>query len=560
MKYAKYILILALLAASGACTKDFEDYNTNPNKQSEGFVAPIALLEPLIYSSTNSYSSYMLSIANEISQVTVAKSTPRREHCYNLADGNFKAIWNLGYKWAGNAKHMYDLAVAQNQPNFQAIGLTLKVYNMSILTDMFGSIAYREALKGGEGINTPHIDSQQEVYTAMLEELELANSLYNASLGLDDPTKDGIYGGDIAKWQKFTNTLRLRLLMRVSGRNNAFTPTVGEQINQIISNPGKYPVFESNDDNATREVLRQRGVLQDLFQLQFVPRRQEPVERPPHRRTAARPALRRFGRLRRPAPAHLDQAPLHPVSQCDRARRDPRNDRRRLGLYDQLQRHHLHQRTRTLPALRNAGGDTRPNHMLDYDELLFIKAEAAMNGWISGSAKEYYEAAITASCQKWGEYGIYASYPELNASNKIELKTVAITQKNIAALLASDHVKWNNTQQRLAEQKWLSLFWVIGFQMYHEMRRTGYPECKTGMGTIELNATGGKFIARYPYPSIAIANNRANYTAAFEAQGGTINDNTMVFPIWWSGQAVAKDAGQPWEHSFRKNVIAEENL
>ena len=94
-------------------------------------------------------------------------------------------------------------------------------------------------------------DSQQEVYTAMLEELELANSLYNASLGLDDPTKDGIYGGDIAKWQKFTNTLRLRLLMRVSGRNNAFTPTVGEQINQIISNPGKYPVFESNDDNAT---------------------------------------------------------------------------------------------------------------------------------------------------------------------------------------------------------------------------------------------------------------------------------------------------------------------
>ena len=147
MKYAKYILILALLAASGACTKDFEDYNTNPNKQSEGSVAPIALLEPLIYSSTNSYSSYMLSIANEISQVTVAKSTPRREHCYNLADGNFKAIWNLGYKWAGNAKHMYDLAVAQNQPNFQAIGLTLKVYNMSILTDMFGSIAYREALK-----------------------------------------------------------------------------------------------------------------------------------------------------------------------------------------------------------------------------------------------------------------------------------------------------------------------------------------------------------------------------------------------------------------------------
>ena len=33
MKYAKYILILALLAASGACTKDFEDYNRTNNRK-----------------------------------------------------------------------------------------------------------------------------------------------------------------------------------------------------------------------------------------------------------------------------------------------------------------------------------------------------------------------------------------------------------------------------------------------------------------------------------------------------------------------------------------------
>ena len=348
--------------------------------------------------------------------------------------------------------------------------------------------------------------------------------------------------------------------MRVSGRNNAFTPTVGEQINQIISNPGKYPVFESNDDNATVKFSGSAEYYKTYFNSSSFP---DDKSLSSDHHIAAQlldllydasdgfvdPRLRiwikpRYVQYPSATKPDVIREMIGAVSGCtinyngitSISEREP----------------YLHYETLV--------GDTRPNHMLDYDELLFIKAEAAMNGWISGSAKEYYEAAITASCQKWGEYGIYASYPELNASNKIELKTVAITQKNIAALLASDHVKWNNTQQRLAEQKWLSLFWVIGFQMYHEMRRTGYPECKTGMGTIELNATGGKFIARYPYPSIAIANNRANYTAAFEAQGGTINDNTMVFPIWWSGQAVAKDAGQPWEHSFRKNVIAEENL
>ena len=47
---------------------------------------------------------------------------------------------------------------------------------------------------------------------------------------------------------------------------------------------------------------------------------------------------------------------------------------------------------------------------------------------------------------------------------------------------------------------------------------------------------------------------------AFAEQGGTIDDNTMTFPVWWSGQAVARDAGRPWPHSFRHNVTAEENL
>lgn len=560
MKNAKYVLILALLSAAGACTGDFEEYNTNPNKQSEGSVAPISLLEPLIYSATNSYSSYMLSIANEISQVTVAKSTPRREHCYNLADGNFKAIWNLGYKWANNAQHMYDLAVAQNQPNFQAIGLTLKVYNMSILTDMFGSIAYRDALKGSAGITTPHIDSQKEVYTAMLEELEQANSLYNIDLGIDDPTKDGIYGGDLAKWKKFTNTLRLRLLMRVSGRNNDFTPSVGEQIQTILSNPATYPVFESNDDNATVKFSGGTEYYKTYFNVNSFP---DDVSLSSDHHVAGQfldliynadenftdPRMRiwvkpRYVQNAKETEPDVIRDMIGAISGCTInyngtttiSEREP----------------YLHYETLV--------GDTRPNHLLDYDELLFIKAEAALNGWISASAEECYDAAITASCQKWSEYGIYASYPELNAAHKIELKTIVITQKDISALLANDRVKWNNTQQRLSEQKWISLFWVVGFQMYHEMRRTGYPECKTGKGTIELNTTDGKFIARYAYPAIAIANNRANYTAAFVEQGGTLTDNNLIFPLWWSGQAVAKDAGQPWAHSFRTNVIAEENL
>ena len=201
----------------------------------QGSISPSATIEPVIYTGTNNLSSYMLSIANEISQITVAKSSPRQEHCYNLGNGNFLNIWNLTFNWAGRAKHMYDLASEQNQPNYQAIGQTLKVYYLSICTDMFGSIAYSEALKGDEGIKRPKIESQRDVYLGMMNDLEEANALYNQLLKMDDPSKDGIYGGDIEKWQKFTNTLHLRLLMRVSGRDNDFSPTVGERISKIIN-------------------------------------------------------------------------------------------------------------------------------------------------------------------------------------------------------------------------------------------------------------------------------------------------------------------------------------
>ena len=553
MKYLKHTLYAALAAvAVTACTGDFEEYNTNPNKLTQGSITPISMLEPLLYSATNSFDDYMLAIANEISQVTVAKSTPRREHCYNLSNQNFQQIWNLCYKWAKNADHMYELAVDQNQPNFQAIGLTLKVYYMSICTDMFGSVAYTEGLRGDEGILKPHIDSQKEVYEAMMADLETANSLYDPSQEMDDPTKDAIYAGDISKWKKFTNTLHLRLLMRVSGRNDAFTPTVGERIRTIIDDPTTYPVFTSNADNATVKFSGTAIYYRNYFNTTTFP-----------------------NDTSLSGDHHVSSQFLGMIYNAETGFADPRmyvwikpryvnNEIREMvgalsGCTIEFNSNSIRSDKEPYLHYETLVRDTNPNHMLDFDELLFIKAEAAMKGWISGEAKEYYEAAITASCEKWNEYGQYAAYPMLNESGTLTLSTVSIGSKEISAFLASDEGKWDGTEQRLAEQKWLALFWVVGFQMYHEMRRTGYPECMTGEGSIDLGYTDGKFIARYAYPQIAVANNRANYEAAFAEQGATLADNNMILPVWWSGQAVAKDAGTPWEHSFRHNIIADES-
>ncbi len=541
-----------MAAAVTSCTKNFEEYNTNKNSLSQGSIAPISMLEPLLYGRTKSHAKYMLSIANEISQVTVAKTTPRREHCYSLSDQNYKGVWDLCYLDATDAKHLYDLAVDQDDVNFQAIGLTLKVYYLSIVTDMFGSIPYSEALLGSEGITQPKVESQKEVYTKMLADLEIANSLYNTSVGISDNTKDGMFGGNIERWKRFTNSLHLRLLMRVSGRSADFSPSVQERVATIVNNPATYPIFTSNDDDAS---IKYSGLSAEYYNyfntVDF----------------ATSSSLS--------GDHHVSSQFLGMIYDQADGFVDPRlyvwikaryTD---SSIYDMIgapsgstiEYNSLTSRTPHEPYLhyetlvRNDGSTT----WMGYDEVLFILSEAALKGWISGSAQQYYEMAVAASCQKWGKYGEYAKFP-FEKGGKVTTQSVTIDNSAIKTLLESDQVKWNGTEQRLAEQKWLSLFWVVGFQQYHEMRRTGYPECKVGEGVVEVGNTDGKFIARYAYPMISIANNRANYEAAMGDMGLSIESGDKITtPVWWSGQAVAADAGTPWAHSFRNLTIAEEN-
>ena len=252
MKYTKYLaIVLAAAFPAAGCTGDFEDINSDPNNIIVGDIEPANILEPLLMNGANAliYNTYYY--CNEISQVTVASaSNVRDEHRYNITNSNYSTIWNLGFNWAKNAKHMHDLAVNNGDVNYQAIGLTLKVYYLQLVTDVFGGIPYQEALQGDSGLLKPRVETQKEVYEGMIADLERANSLYNTSVVLPKKEKDAMFQGDILKWKKFTNSLLLRVLMRVSGRSDEFSPTIAQRIRTVISDPATYPVLSSNDDNA----------------------------------------------------------------------------------------------------------------------------------------------------------------------------------------------------------------------------------------------------------------------------------------------------------------------
>jgi hypothetical protein len=166
-----------------------------------------------------------------------------------------------------------------------------------------------------------------------------------------------------------------------------------------------------------------------------------------------------------------------------------------------------------------------PATYMDYAEVQFILAEAALKGFITGgqaAAKTYYEAGLRASMLKWSDQGAYAT------------PASSISSSAMDTYLASPLGSWDlaaNKTEFLANQKFLALFWV-GMEAYHEYRRTGYPVLTIGEGTIYND-----FIlpTRLGYPNATMSTNGNNADAALEDMGG---ENDMKTPVWWSKQAI----------------------
>ncbi|HRQ50680.1 MAG TPA: SusD/RagB family nutrient-binding outer membrane lipoprotein, partial [Agriterribacter sp.] len=97
---------------------------------------------------------------------------------------------------------------------------------------------------------------------------------------------------------------------------------------------------------------------------------------------------------------------------------------------------------------------TQSSVLLGSFESLFLQAEAAERGWISGNAKAYYNLAIEESFTYMEAAAGYTGY---------------ITQDEVDLDQAIDKIG------RIIEQKWLSLNTINGFEAWNDFRRLGIP-------------------------------------------------------------------------------------
>jgi hypothetical protein len=398
-------------------------------------------------------------------------------------------------------------AEATSEPGTYAPALALRTLGFSYITDSWGDVPYTSALKGDDvGASlAPTYDKQQDIYTDFFAVLDKASKdLVGASntLGAADP----IYAGNTAKWQKFINSLRARLAMRVVNVAPALANT---QLTAAINAPGG--LILTNADNANfpwpgdgvynnpwsvtlgaRDDWRMSNRLIDLMNSKSDPR--VPIY--------AQPAT--TGGAYAGSPNGINNTKAVPLF----------NTTSRPGTI-------FYAGKTTYGPVFGGAGQRLPTFILTAAEVNFILAEASersMGGLTPATAAAYYNAGISASLTQWSALAPAAQ--QISAAAQ-------------AAYLANASVVYQgglNGQRQIAEQKFIALY-TDGGTAWAEWRRTCIPTTVVAGADATLTTVP----RRLEYATLENTVNAESVAAAVASQGA---DNLLT-RVWWDKSPTA---------------------
>jgi len=165
---------------------------------------------------------------------------------------------------------------------------------------------------------------------------------------------------------------------------------------------------------------------------------------------------------------------------------------------------------------KNAEGDMLKARLISYTEVCFILAEAAQKGWSVGSQQEWYEKGIKASFDTWEVSGDYDSY------------------------IAETGVAYDGSLEQIIVQKWIAN-WTVAHESWCDWRRTGYPNL-----TIGTKGVREAMPIRFQYGSAEIARNGDNYSSAVSGLVETPFTATDGKDSAWSKIWLLQGTGKPY--------------
>jgi Susd and RagB outer membrane lipoprotein len=520
------VLLASLMAVNFGCTKNFEDFNTNPTALSPEQTTALlkSAIGPIEQEIFHNYQIAQNLSADAFSGYMMAP-TP-----FGGGINNMNYSLNDGWNSAGfNDQYNYVMApiakIGQSQvksksPEAWGIALLVQVMAMSRVTDKFGPIPYTTA--GSSLVSTPYED-QKTVYNAFFKQIDTAANNLQAYITAN-PGKtsfydkgDLIYAGDPVKWLKLANSLRLRLAMRIVKADAATAKLQGEK---ALSAPGG--LLTTAADNAA---VAQSGTRDnDLWVVTVAYDGDNALG------AALQTYLVGYNDPRLSIYARPATDPLF-TGQYVGIRSGANTSFNGLGKAG----YKTYSTLNSTDAAKSPIGQKAPQILMTAAEVWFLKAEAALRGWTgAGDAQTNYETGITTSFQQWSvSSGTYLS----DATNMPKAYVDPKNAANNADALSTITVKWDPTStneqklERIITQKWLAVF-PDGQEAWSEYRRTGYPK----LFPVANNNSGGTIntqtqIRRLPYPATEYGNgNSAEVVKAVGLLGGPDNGGTR---LWW---------------------------
>lgn len=471
MKKIYNIAILAALSLlSVSCDSELEKINENPNATENP--QPAYLLSAVEYHAANLYwgntTNYNSTLLWSQHWAKIQYTEP---DCYNVSNTDYTSTWNEAY-----ASLLTDLTTIQSSDlanaNYRGIANILRSWTFLLLTNLYGDIPYSEY---GKSV-TPAYDSQENVLRGLLTELEDASNALSASAGAVEG--DLIYGGDIAKWQKFAQALRLRIALEIADRDEAVAKNVIASLYANRSN-----LISSNAEIA--QFVFATSPQWNPWASAFASRDDQRVSK------TLVDKLKSLNDPRLPVFAQLpqDASVTDYVGAGNGLNADAANNQ---GFY----------------RLSKPGtyflADESPAVFLTYAEVLFDFAEAAARGFITANAEQLYQAAITASLQQFG-----------------------IT--HVDDYLNQDAVKYDSDRwaEKIGWQKWIA-YYGQGPDAFTDWRRLGYPELQAGPNSA---LSPGQLPRRFFYPSTEQSLNGVNYQNAVSHQGADEITTRLWFDV-----------------------------
>lgn len=522
--FSKYTVpAVAALLLGSSCTKDFDEINTNPSTYSQSSFDPNYLLTTaqLGYSGSADF-AYDTWRGNLIySSVLIQGFSTVLSYWggdkYMLNETYTSAYWGTGTvgAYVEQVKPITDLVVSTTgkaqYKNLHQVARIMRALVMERITDLYGDVPYAEAGMGYyTGVITPKYDKQQDIYADLLKEVDEATAALDPQA--DIPTGDVFYKGNIAAWQRFGNTLLLRLAMRLTkvDPDKAKTYATKVQGKTMASNADNAYVVHDivgarTTQNRNSQILLGDGGQEPYYVkwsktfIDFLKSTNDPrLGKVAVTQLYLSDVLKTQNAAANASPAAQKGQP-NGKDLSSRAATDVRQDPSYTAFTDY---------SSPSPGMIKRNG---PTFVLTYAQSELLLAEAAQRFGL-GSAAQHYAAGVTAAITYLSQYDA----------------SLAVAPADAATYVAAYPYDASRGLEQINSQYWAHTITLLDFyETWSNWRRSGFPALVPV--NYPNNATNGQIPRRFPYPITETTSNPDNYKTASAAVTGGDNLTGRVY-------------------------------